>query len=373
MNIRSPIPVPFLAHPTVCAAGDNYIIITPVKYKALLGVRVGEREYWSSSNGVKISDTKFHKIAVPARELDSAGEYTMLYRRMIRRRPYFPPTGKQQEYRYSFSPAPESGAVNIYHIADTHGLNKEPVELAGTHDDIDLLVLNGDIADSSDTEAMLLNHYIIASGITGGNIPCVISRGNHDLRGRLAERLDRYLPCDGGKFYYTFRAGCVWGMALSTGEDKPDDHEEYGGTVCCHDYRLDETRFIREVISRADTEYNAPGVKYRLIISHVPFATTDSQPFDIETELFGQWCDMLKENIRPDLMLCGHVHRNMIIMPGDSLDHKGQPCPVIWSSELDKKEGRYSSSMVRLDGDSADITFDYTYKPPESHTVKLGE
>lgn len=375
MNVNTPIrpvPTPFLAHPTVCAAGDNYIIITPVKYKALLGVRVGEREYWSSSNGVKVSDTKFHRVPVPARELDSAGAYTVLYRRMIKRLSYYPPTGRQQEFEYAFTPVPADRPPRIYHVADTHGLNKEPIELAKTHGNIDLLVLNGDIADASDTEAMLLNHYIITSGITGGQIPCVISRGNHDLRGRLAEKLERYMPVSDGKFYYTFRAGAVWGMVLSTGEDKPDGNAEYGGTICCHDYRIEETAFIKDVIKRAESEYGAPGVSYRLIISHVPFSATDKPPFDIEQELFGEWCSLLKEHVRPDLMLCGHYHRNAVIMPGDEYDDKGQPCPVIWASELNKKEGRFSSAMIELDGDKAHITFDFTYKEPETHTIPLG-
>jgi 3',5'-cyclic AMP phosphodiesterase CpdA len=56
-------------------------------------------------------------------------------------------------------------------------------------DDIDLLVLNGDISDHSSSVQNISMIYQIASGITEGRRPCIYSRGNHDMRGAFAEHL----------------------------------------------------------------------------------------------------------------------------------------------------------------------------------------
>ena len=364
---QNSVPAPFLAHPAVCSAGVDYVIVVCCRFRAIVGVRVAGREYWSQSNGVKISDTKLHKINVPRSELDREGGYTVIYRRMLKRLPYRPVTGRQLEYKYGFRPVPAGDKVGIYHVADAHGMREEPASLAARHDDIDLLVLNGDVINSSETETQIFNHYFVASDVTKGTIPCVISRGNHDLRGRLAERLGSYMPTVNGRFYYTFRAGDVWGMVLDTFEDKPDDHVEYGGVTCCHERRLEETGFIKDVIARAEEEYAAPGVRHRLIISHVPIATVNQPPFDIEKDLYSEWCRLMTEHIRPTLMLGGHWHQNRIVTPDSELNHLGAQCTVVWASEHSGK--KFSSAHITLDGDEIKVTFDYTYKESETHSI----
>ncbi|MCR5782840.1 MAG: hypothetical protein K6G90_08920, partial [Clostridia bacterium] len=77
-GIQNPVPAPFLAHPAVCSAGVDYIIVVCCRFRAIVGVRVAGREYWSQSNGVKISDTKLHKISVHRSELDREGGYTVI-------------------------------------------------------------------------------------------------------------------------------------------------------------------------------------------------------------------------------------------------------------------------------------------------------
>jgi acetylornithine deacetylase/succinyl-diaminopimelate desuccinylase-like protein len=55
-------------------------------------------------------------------------------------------------------------------------------------------------------------------------------------------------------------------------------------------------------------------------------------PFDIEEETYGEWCRLLKEYVKPDLMICGHVHHAYITNVGDALDAFGQPCTVVVGS-----------------------------------------
>lgn len=52
------------------------------------------------------------------------------------------------------------------------------------------------------------------------------SRGNHDMRGKLSEKMQTYTLTDNGNSYYSFQIGALWEMVLDCGEDKADSHEE---------------------------------------------------------------------------------------------------------------------------------------------------
>ena len=106
------------------------------------------------------------------------------------------------------------------------------------------LILNGDIPAESATPESIRGIYDITSALTGGRLPVVFARGNHDYRGRVATDLPQYIGTRDGQTYFTFRIGCLWGICLDCGEDKNDSDVEYGGLVDCHDMRLHETDYI---------------------------------------------------------------------------------------------------------------------------------
>ncbi len=337
------LPEYMLTYPTVFAAGRSYHIFVPFSGEVIMWVRVGDKTYYDDCNGMLRSNTNMHKVELPMEVLDRAGEYTVVYKKMIERKPYFPTSEPERSITLSFRPVPENGEINIYHISDAHNLVKEPVE-AGVYfgDNINLLVLNGDIPNHSGEIENFNAICEIASGVTGGHCPVVFARGNHDTRGIHAEDMPNYIPTVNGRTYYTFRVGPVWGLLLDCGEDKPDDHAEYGGTICFHNFRLAETEFIKDVIAKADSEYNAEGVKHKLVISHVAFTHILEPPFDIEQELYGEWAALLRENIKPDLLLYGHHHALLISPVGSDFDHQGQPCTAIIGSKpyfADKSKG----------------------------------
>ena len=350
----------FSCHPTVCPVGDEYHIIVPTRFEMVLSVIVDGEEYFNHSNGIILTSCRIQQIAVPAARLDKAKEYTLRARRVIKRMPYCSLTGRSVKITYPFRPIEKTEHIRIYQIADSHGLVAEPVAAAKRFGgDLDLLVLNGDIADSSESLETISVTYQIASAVTGGEIPCVISRGNHDLRGSAAEHLAEYMPNQNGKSYYSFRVGCLWGLLVDCGEDKPDNHREYGHMVCCRAFRREETAYIKQIIAQKQSEYEAEGVKYRLVISHAPFAWTDHPPFNIEEELFTEWCRLLKTEVKPHLMLCGHIHSQIISPVGGELDHKGQPCPVLIGSTVDRraKPPYYAGMGLTLQNDGVDVVF----------------
>lgn len=324
-------------HPTVCPVGKEYQIMIVTQQEALLSVRVGDKEYYCHSNGIRKSAPGVHKFCVPTAELDKAHAYTVVIRKIIERRPYFPTSEPAVEVQYLFRPIEKTEDIHLYHIADVHGELQQALNIAKyCGKELDLLVINGDISSTSNTFDDMILCYKIASGVTKGEFPCIISRGNHDLRGAKAEELALYMPGDNGKSYYTFRTGCIWGILVDTGEDKGDDHPEYGGTICCHEFRLAQDEMIKNIIKDAENEYAADGVKYRLIISHVPFPFKREDPFEIERPLYTEWTKRMRENMKPDFMLCGHTHTACISECGSEFDVFGQPCTIIVGSDVEK-------------------------------------
>ncbi len=350
------IPALFLTHPAVFAVGQQYQIMLPTARETLVSVVCGGEEYFDASNGVMRSKCSVHRVSVPMSVLDAAGEYTVCCRPLIDRKPYFPETQPLCRFSYAFRPLNKATDICVTHISDTHGLVDAPVLFARPFSP-DLLVVNGDIADHSGSEENMLTLYRLVSAITGGEIPCVFSRGNHDLRGALAERLAEFTPTDDGRAYYTFRVGCVWGIVLDCGEDKDDSHAEYGHTVCCHAYRRQVTRFLERVIAHADEEYAADGVKYRLVLAHNPFTHENVGEFCIEKDTFGRWVELLRAQVKPHLMLSGHKHLNEVWLPGNERDTYGQTWPTVVASRPDIGEKRYAGASVVLQEDHATVIY----------------
>lgn len=319
--------------PAVFAVGHEYQIMFYTEGAAFVSVRVGESEFFDESNGIMRSLRNIHRIAVPMTLLDSARAYTVVEEKVIERLPYFSKTEPVVEHRYDFVPVPEKGA-RAFHIADAHGQTDGPVAACAAFGDVDFLIFNGDILNDSGNPDNFYNIYDMASRITGGTKPVIFSRGNHDLRGIHAESFADYTPNRAGYTYYTFRLGSVWGIVLDCGENKNDDRAEYGHSVRCHPFRLRETEYIKSVIADAEHEYLAPGVETRLVIVHNPFTRQLGDPFNIEVELYTEWARMLRENVKPHLMICGHVHTFDIDEVGGKHDQLGQPCTVVTSSYL---------------------------------------
>lgn len=317
--------------PLVAAVDDRYIICIPVKKHVLMQIDVGEKHYYCHSNGIRISDADVQKIEVPMSELDNAREYTVIYEVVKKRtnRECIKEAPVTKTYR--FRPVTKTENLNVFQVSDVHGLIKEAIKAAHFFkDDLDLLIMNGDVSSSSMCLEDIMVTYDIASELAHGEIPCIVTRGNHDLRGVYAEKLTGLLPSDNGKTYFKVKLGVFFFLILDCGEDKLDDHKEYSGTVCCHEFRKAETEFIKKVV--AETDVDAP---YRIVISHVPFNVDNMQeckgerPFNIERTLYTNWCDTLKEQFVPQFLLSGHLHTTEIIKGGSNQDAKKIGCPTV--------------------------------------------
>lgn len=344
--------------PVVFAVGKEYQIMVPVNRPTVMWVRVGKKEYFDDSNGILRSDVSVHRMCVPMDILNGEKKYTICYREVFERKPYFSETSEIFEEEYNFKPVENDNPV-CYHISDAHGRIETPVkaekEFERLYGKIDFLILNGDVIDHSGEIEKFDNIYEIASQITNGAIPVVFSRGNHDTRGIYAENIEEYTPCENGNSFFTFRLGTVWGIVIDCGEDKVDTNEEYGNTICCHAFRLRETKFIENVIANAENEYKADGVKHIIAVGHVPFTRKMGGIFDIEPEIYKNWGKLLKENIKPEIMICGHLHGNFVAYPGEESDIHGHPCPIAIISK--PEDDRFIAGGVFFGNDKITVSY----------------
>ncbi len=352
------LPSVFQFTPAVCAVKDRYQILVPVHTATLMWVRIGDNTYYDDSNGILRSDTELHRISVPMTVLDEAGAYTVCWREVIDRKPYFPVFGDEECETFAYRPI-KNDPIHAYMIADAHGMFEPVVGAAEKFEEqygkIDLLILNGDILNHSGDSANFMLYFKLAEAITRGEVPVIISRGNHDLRGKCAEKLEAYMPNENGNTFYSFRLGNLWGILLDCGEDKNDNHPEYNGAVACHAFRERETEYLERVISDAGKEYLAEGVDHRIVISHVPFTQIDRDPFNIEQETYGKWTRLLNRSVRPQALLSGHIHRAYITEPGGERDAYRMTFPTVVGSIAHLKEEYFAGCGILFDRDTVRI------------------
>ena len=344
--------------PTVFAVGREYQIMIPVECECIMKVEIGGRVYCDAVNGIMRSRCLVHKVTVPMEVLDQAGAYTVHLQRVLDRKHKFALMGECESKEFVFLPV-GGKKIRAYHIADNHGLVEEALNAANNYGEIDFLILNGDLANNFSEESAVWKVYELISAITGGNIPVVMVRGNHDARGKYAELYAEYFPTRAGETYYTFRLGNIWGLALDCGEDKEDDHPEYTGLVCCHDFRLKETEYIRKVILEAEKEYEADGAEHRVVICHVPFTAYGEGIFDIERDIYGEWVKLLREEIKPQIVVSGHEHVWEIYETGGEKDSYGQCCPTLVGSALKRTEGNayFAGAGLEMSKEGIEVTF----------------
>jgi predicted phosphodiesterase len=337
--------------PNVFVVHSDYQIVINVKEPGACYLRVGNREIYEPGYGVFRTETRVHKFTLPQKLLDNAKSYTVLYRRVTERKAYFSVSAPVEEScTFSFRPITKSEDIRAVYIADVHGNynpnNYPAAERAiAAFGAVDFYIVNGDIGEI-ETEEMLVDINAFIGRISGGEMPVVIGRGNHDTRGKLAERLPDHIATDGEKTYFNFTLGPISGVVIDCGEDKLDANPEYGGVNCFEQYRAAEARDL--------TRMKMPEAKYTMAISHVAFMTRTAMhgPFDIMPETYAIFGRALNR-MNPDFFIGGHSHR-FEYYPADDAEAKiPHRYPIVVGSRLDK-DGYACTGIVLRD---SSVTF----------------
>jgi hypothetical protein len=314
----------FAEGPAAFAVGREYQIVFTTRARSRAWVEAGGKEYYDAYAGSDRSETTVHKIAVPMEALDAARAYRISAKSMILRGPYSALQGRTISLARSWRPMDESDGIQCCQVSDTHEFTAPAIAAGGYFGDrLDFLVMNGDIVSFIDRGADLEKALVIAAGITKGERPAVFARGNHETKGRLADRYHRYVGAAGEDFFYSFRLGSLWGLVLDLGEDHADGWPEYYGSARFGGYRARQSAFMDGLAARAGEEYGAPGVRHRIAVCHIPVA------FRYDRDYLGglneAWTARLNA-MGLDLMLDGHRHMPMYLSldlpPGEPLRQK---------------------------------------------------
>lgn len=172
----------------------------------------------------------------------------------------------------------------------------------------ELLFWNGDLFNNIASEEMAVSEVLHPAGRAfATDRPVYIVRGNHETRGVYARDMRRVVETPGNNYYYQFRQGPIAFVVLYTGEDKVDDHIEYGGLNDFESYRAEQVQWLRRALQSPEFQ-NAP---FRVLITHIPLRN----PRGVLTPAERAFSEtVLKAGF--DLGVSGHLH-NHYWMPAE--------------------------------------------------------
>jgi predicted phosphodiesterase len=207
------------------------------------------------------------------------------------------------------------GAARFSIINDTHEKADTlgaMTSLLATHP-ADLHFWNGDIFDDIRSDDQLVAQILRpVNAPYATEVPMCFVAGNHDVRGAHARHLERFAPTSDGLRCYALRQGPVAFVVLDTGEDKPDDHQVYGGLNAFASYRRTQAVWLADVTASAPWR----DAKFRVAVMHIPL-WGDSCSEDSRA----QWHTLLEQG-RTDLVINGHVHKHLYTPGGAGAPHR---------------------------------------------------
>ena len=322
----------FTYEPVVYAVEDTYQIVFSTNHKATAWVEIDGEEYYDLYAGSMKSNDTVHKITVPQEKLDAAKSYSIHAEKMIYRGPFGGFKGKEISKEYTFRPVNTDDGLVYYTMTDVHHAREGAVASALAVENLDFLVILGDSVGMVEYEDDVQLSNLLAHEVTGGQIPVVYARGNHEIKGAYAESLYKYVGSKNESFYYWFTLSDVFGITLDLGEDHADGWWEYYGTDRFGLYHDEQTEFLQDLVQTKPYE----GYNYTLVACHIPVQFVNSRKDHVDVK--AEWTELLNE-IQPDLAVYGHQHDLYPFLDGQETmyDTEGN---LIYNSRLVDEEGK---------------------------------
>ena len=224
-------PFSIVSDPVVMDTGSSYSVVfaTNVKATAFVEFEHNGQSYklYAQKDGRRIGDRLIHSIIVPYEQLKN-NTYYVGSTRVIDEYSYGSRLGKTVTKGPYDLKVNESEKQSYLVISDWHSHLKEAKEAISHLGKYDAVLMMGDPSAGLDFEEQAVRNIVEFGGdLTRGEMPVIYVRGNHETRGNFANKLSDYLGYE--KFYYTVNRGDYSFLILDSGEDKNDDHVEYGG------------------------------------------------------------------------------------------------------------------------------------------------
>lgn len=190
---------------------------------------------------------------------------------------------------------------------------------------VDFVIYNGDMVNDMRTPEKVINGFLTnSSELFASEIPFYMVRGNHETRGLAANTYMDFFPSTTGQPYYAFQQGNSFIIVLDSGEDKPDSDIEYGGLALFDAYRMDEAKWLKEVVSSSAFK----SAKHKFVMIHMPPMPNHWHGPTMVKDLF---VPILNE-AGIDLMLSGHLHKHLYY----ENNYGGCQFPVLINSSTNK-------------------------------------
>ncbi len=287
-------PYKFTSGPIVLDNGESYSVVFSTN-----DTGTGYIEYtyngetvtrFDANNGRKNGDSIIHTVEVPYAHLQN-NTYKVGSTRVIDEWSYGGRNGKTIESEEIAFSGTFSDTVCVLTLSDWHTHTDLAKAAAANLGGYDALILLGDSAPGLTFPEEVVDYTLqFGSALTGGAMPILYTRGNHETRGREADALAGYLGID--RFYFTASLGDYNFIILDSGEDKPDDHPEYGGMT-------DYAQSRRDMVTWLETLDN-PMHNKTIALSH-------SDEICIEEDLAAAAHEKL-EALGVSLLVSGHTH-----------------------------------------------------------------
>ena len=322
----------FTYEPVVYAVEDTYQIVFSTNHPATAWVEIDGEAYYDLFAGSMKSKDTVHKITVPQEKLDAAKAYSIHAEKMIYRGPFGGFKGKEISKSYTFRPVNTADGLVYYTMTDVHHARTGAVAAAKSVENLDFLVILGDSVGMTEYEKDAQFSNLLAHEVTGGQIPVVYARGNHEIKGAYAEVLYKYVGSKNESFYYWFTLSDIFGITLDLGEDHDDGWWEYYGTDRFTLYHEEQTRFLQELVETKPYE----DYRYTLVACHIPIQFVNSRKDHVQVK--ATWTQLLNQ-IQPDLAVYGHQHDLYPFLEGQETMYNDAG-KLIYNSQFKGTEGK---------------------------------
>lgn len=264
----NPLPLRFESEPCVFITDNEeyYSIVWATNHNAtgFVEYTYNNRDFtvYDSFAGNIRSDSKIHTVQIPKQHIEG-NTYKVSSQRVKEHLGNSARKGKLiSSNDFEFKKYEQGEPVTVLSFSDWHENVKNATKVASYLSEPDLFFVVGDALDMITNLDNIVDYLLVpAAKISKSSCPVVFARGNHETRGENAVNLARYLGLN--SYYFPFTWGPVWGIVLDSGEDKPDNHPEYGGLAAFEPYLEAQTKWLSNLDSNGNFDFS-------IALCHIP-------------------------------------------------------------------------------------------------------
>lgn len=217
--------------------------------------------------------------------------------------------------KHTFS-VPKKNAKNFsfYCITDIHsdvGYIRRALALPEAAKADFIALLGDNLSHAAGTEALykgIIDPIVEATTINSKDKPMVFIRGNHEQLGVYAGEYFKVMRHPSGRTFYAFSYGSVFFLVLDSGNDNDNEGLMFSNRAS----RATQKQFISEVI-KSEAYQKAD---FRVVMVHIPpLQTKESKIYEL---IYGLTEPLRAAEVKPDVMLCGHIHAYEKVNAGEN-------------------------------------------------------